>query len=151
MSKKDSPSPNWISSHRSELLSPAGSLEKLKVAIHYGADAVYMGTPDLSLRTKAQMSLEEVVEGVKWVHQRGKRAYLTLNLFSHNKDVEKLPTYVETIRQVAPDGLIVADPGFLCLCVSMRQNLPCIFRPKRMFVLGNRFNFGPRGGGVMCF
>ncbi len=94
-----------------ELLMPAGSLEKLKVAILYGADAVYMGTPDMSLRTRSNFSLEEVVEGVAFAHAHGKRAYLTLNLFSHNRDIEKLPEYVETIRSVRPDGVIVADPG----------------------------------------
>ncbi|MCC7260461.1 MAG: U32 family peptidase [Alphaproteobacteria bacterium] len=90
---------------------PAGSLEKLKVAVLYGADAVYMGTPDLSLRAKSQMSLEQVQEGVAFAHAHGKRAYLTLNLFSHNSDIEKLHDYLAAIRQVKPDGLIVADVG----------------------------------------
>ena len=78
-------------SRRSELLMPAGSLEKLKIAVLYGADAVYMGTPDLSLRVKSQMSLDDVVEGIEFAHQHGVRVYLTLNLFSHNKDIAKLP------------------------------------------------------------
>ena len=94
-----------------ELLMPAGSLEKLKVAILYGADAVYMGTPDLSLRTRSNLTLEEVLEGVAYARAHGKRAYLTLNLFAHNRDIEKLPEYVDTIRKVGPDGVIVADPG----------------------------------------
>jgi len=97
--------------HAAELLMPAGSLEKLKVAILYGADAVYMGTPDLSLRTRSNFSLDEVLEGVAFAHAHGKRAYLTLNLFSHNRDIEKLPEYVQAIRKVGPDGVIVADPG----------------------------------------
>ncbi len=90
---------------------PAGSLEKLKVAVLYGADAVYMGTPDLSLRVTSQMSLEQVVEGVEFVHAHGKRAYLTLNLFSHNKDIEKLHRCLAVIKQIKPDGLLVADVG----------------------------------------
>lgn len=97
--------------HRSELLMPAGNLRKLKMAILYGADAVYLGTPDMSLRTKSQFSLEDVIEGVNFCHQHGKRAYLTLNLFSHNKDIPKLDEYIETVRKVNPDGLIIADPG----------------------------------------
>ncbi|WP_020593129.1 U32 family peptidase [Kiloniella laminariae] len=97
--------------HRAELLMPAGSLEKLKIAILYGADAVYLGTPDMSLRTKSDFSLEEVIEGVRFAHNHGKRAYLTLNLFSHNKDIAKLPLFIETIRAVEPDGVIIADPG----------------------------------------
>lgn len=97
--------------HRSELLMPAGNLRKLKMAILYGADAVYLGTPDMSLRTKSQFSLEDVIEGVNFCHEHGKRAYLTLNLFSHNKDIPKLDEYIETVRKVNPDGLIIADPG----------------------------------------
>ncbi|MBL6933122.1 MAG: U32 family peptidase [Rhodospirillales bacterium] len=98
-------------SHRAELLMPAGSLSKLKTAILYGADAVYAGTPDLSLRTQSSFTLEELTEGVRFAHERGKKIYLTLNLFTHNKDVEKLPLFVKTVRKVKPDGLIVSDPG----------------------------------------
>jgi putative protease len=96
---------------KSELLMPAGSLQKLRMAMLYGADAVYLGTPDMSLRTKSDFTLEEVVEGIEFAHAHGKRVYLTLNLFSHNKDIDKLPQYIETVRKVKPDGLIVADPG----------------------------------------
>ncbi|MAU40758.1 MAG: peptidase U32 [Kordiimonas sp.] len=96
---------------RAELLMPAGNLQKLKMAVLYGADVIYLGTPDMSLRTKSAFTLEEVVEGVEFAHQHGKRVYLTLNLFSHNKDVPKLEQYLETVRVVKPDGLIVADPG----------------------------------------
>lgn len=95
----------------SELLLPAGDLQKLKMAILYGADAVYLGTPDMSLRTKSAFTLEEVVEGIEYAHERGKKVYLTLNLFSHNKDIPKLESYIETVRKVQPDGLIIADPG----------------------------------------
>lgn len=97
--------------HRAELLLPAGDLEKLRAAVLYGADAVYAGTPDMSLRTQSGFSLDDLREGVAFAHERGKRVYLTLNLFSHNKDVEKLPEFVETIRSIGPDGVIVADLG----------------------------------------
>jgi len=94
-----------------ELLLPAGTLDRLKTAILYGADAVYCGTPDMSLRVKSGFTLEDVVEGIKFAHERGKKVYLTLNLFSHNKDIEKLPQFVETVKAVNPDGLIISDPG----------------------------------------
>ena len=100
-----------MTSKRSELLMPAGNLRKLKMAILYGADAVYLGTPDMSLRTKSEFSLEDVIEGVKFCHAHGRRAYLTLNLFSHNRDIPKLDEYIDTVRRVNPDGLIIADPG----------------------------------------
>ncbi len=96
---------------KSELLLPAGSLIKLKTAIMYGADAVYAGTPDMSLRTQSQFSLEDIREGIEFVHQKGKKIYLTLNLFIHNKEAEKLPQFVATLRDLRPDGVLVADPG----------------------------------------
>ncbi|TWU41622.1 putative protease YhbU precursor [Novipirellula aureliae] len=109
---------------KSELLIPAGSLEKLKVAVLYGADAVYLGTPDMSLRTKSDFTLEDVVEGVRFAHRYGVRVYLTLNLFAHNKDVRKLDTFIATVRTVAPDGLIVADPGVFQYVRSRAPDLP---------------------------
>lgn len=96
---------------KSELLMPAGNLRKLKLAVLYGADAVYLGTPDMSLRTKSEFSLDEVIAGVEFCHAHGRRAYLTLNLFSHNRDIPKLDEYIDTVRKVKPDGLIIADPG----------------------------------------
>ena len=96
---------------KAELLLPAGSLVKLKTAILYGADAVYAGTPDMCLRAQSKFSMEELKEGIDYVHSKGKKIYLTLNLFMHNRDVEKLPTFVETLRQLKPDGVLIADPG----------------------------------------
>jgi len=105
-------SPNLRSpDHRSELLMPAGSLKKLKTAVLYGADAVYAGTPDLSLRTQSEFSLEDLLEGVRFAHEHDVKIYLTLNLFTHNRDVEKLPEFVKTVRKVKPDGVIVSDQG----------------------------------------
>ncbi|WP_319545476.1 U32 family peptidase [Ruegeria conchae] len=109
---------------RSELLMPAGNLRKLKLAILYGADAVYLGTPDMSLRTKSEFSLEEVIEGIEFCHSHGRRAYLTLNLFSHNKDIPKLDEYVDTVRKVKPDGLIIADPGVFQYVREQAPELP---------------------------
>ncbi len=113
-----------MTQQRSELLMPAGNLRKLKLAILYGADAVYLGTPDMSLRTKSEFSLEDVIEGVKFCHAHGRRAYLTLNLFSHNKDIPKLDEYIDTVRQVKPDGLIIADPGVFQYVRERAPELP---------------------------
>lgn len=93
---------------RSELLMPAGNLSRLKTALLYGADAVYAGTPDLSLRTHSDFPLEDLQEGIRLTHQAGKRIYLTLNLFTHNRDIEKLPRFVEALRDLKPDGVIVS-------------------------------------------
>ena len=109
---------------KSELLMPAGNLRKLKLAVLYGADAVYLGTPDMSLRTKSEFSLDEVIEGVEFCHAHGRRAYLTLNLFSHNKDIPKLDEYIDTVRTVQPDGLIIADPGVFQYVRDRAPELP---------------------------
>ena len=97
--------------NKAELLLPAGSLTKLKTAILYGADAVYAGTPDMCLRAQSKMTLEDLEEGIKFVHDHGKKIYLTLNLFMHNRDTAKLPQFVDTLRQLQPDGVLIADPG----------------------------------------
>ena len=96
---------------KAELLLPAGSLVKLKTAVLYGADAVYAGTPDMSLRTQSSFTLEDLQKGINFVHDHGKKIYLTLNLFMHNRDVEKLPHFLDTLRQLKPDGILIADPG----------------------------------------
>ena len=96
---------------KSELLLPAGSLVKLKTALLYGADAVYAGTPDMSLRTQSKFSLEELEEGIRIVHEAGKKIYLTLNLYIHNEEAKKLPQFVETLKRLKPDGVLMADPG----------------------------------------
>ena len=104
-----------------ELLMPAGNLDRLKTAFLYGADAVYIGTPDMSLRVKSSFSLEDVIEGIEFAHSLNKKVYLTLNLFSHNKDIEKLPLFIETVKKVSPDGLIISDPGVFQF---VRQHAP---------------------------
>ncbi len=104
-----------------ELLLPAGSKDTLRAAVLYGADSVYMGTPDMSMRTSSKLSLEDVVDGVRFAHDNGVRVYLTLNIFSHNKDIPKLPEYVETIRRVGPDGILVSDPGIFAY---LKENAP---------------------------
>lgn len=97
--------------HRAELLMPAGDLDRLKTVILYGADAVYAGTPDMSLRTQSGFSLDQLREGIEFAHARQKRVYLALNLFAHNRDVAKLPEFLATIRSMQPDGVIVSDLG----------------------------------------
>ena len=109
---------------RTELLLPAGSLEKLKIALLYGADAVYMGTPDLSLRSKSELTLEDVVTGVKYAHSLGKKVYLTLNMYSHNKDIKKLPEYIDTIKEISPDGVLIADPGVFQMVKDRAPEIP---------------------------
>lgn len=105
-----------------ELLAPAGDLEKLKFAIHYGADAVYIGGQTFGLRASAKnFSLEEMKQGVAYAHARGKKIYLTLNIIPHNEDINALETYLDEIADIPFDALILSDPGTLML---VREKLP---------------------------
>ena len=99
---------------RPELLAPAGNLEKLKIAVIYGADAVYLGGENFGLRAGAKnFTLEQLTEGIKFAHNRGKRIYLTLNIIPHNEDLVGLPEYVTKLKEVGLDAVIISDPGVL--------------------------------------
>ncbi|WP_413852963.1 U32 family peptidase C-terminal domain-containing protein [Candidatus Ruminimicrobium bovinum] len=110
--------------NRPELLLPAGTLSKLKTAVLYGADAVYCGTPDLSLRAKSCFPLEQLKEGADYIHNAGRKIYLTLNVFSHNRDVEKLANFINTVKEISPDGLIISDPGIFKFVKEKLPELP---------------------------
>lgn len=95
-----------------ELLAPAGNFEKLKYALHYGADAVYCAGKKFGLRAKADNFDDlKMREGVEYVHARGKKIYVTLNMIPHNEDFEGLSEYVRALTKMGIDGVIVADPG----------------------------------------
>lgn len=95
-----------------ELLIPAGSLEVLKTAVIYGADAVYIGGEAFGLRAKARnFSLEEMKEGIAFAHERGVKVYVTANILAHNQDLPEVEEYFHQLSQVGPDALIISDPG----------------------------------------
>lgn len=105
---------------KTELLIPAGSLEVLKTAVRYGADAVYIGGEDFGLRAKAHnFTIEEMQEGVAFAHEFGCKVYLTVNIFAHNQDIEGIRSYFQSIRQVAIDGMIISDPGVVMLAKEL--------------------------------
>lgn len=106
-----------------ELLAPAGDLEKLKTAIDYGADAVYFGGEVFSLRAGAgNFSKEEMIEGIKYVHDHGKKCHLTLNIFPHNYDIEALERYLYDIKDLGIDAFIVSDPGTIMMVKEIIPN-----------------------------
>jgi putative protease len=95
-----------------ELLAPAGDLEKLKMAIIYGADAVYIGGQLFGLRASAKnFSVEDMKTGIKFAHERGKKVYITLNIIPHNDDLEELPEYLKCLQELNVDAVILSDPG----------------------------------------
>lgn len=95
-----------------ELLAPAGDLEKLKMAILYGADAVYLGGEAFGLRKASKnFTIDSIAVGVRFAHERGKRVYVTLNIVPHNKDLIGLEDYVKELERIKVDAVIVSDPG----------------------------------------
>ncbi len=101
-----------------ELLSPAGTLEKLKIAIDFGADAVYGGVSHFSLRIRSgkEFSMEEFAEGIAYAHERGKKVYATINGFPFNSQIKLLKEHIVAMGKLRPDAFIVATPGVLKLC-----------------------------------
>ena len=109
-----------------ELLSPAGNLEKLKIAFAYGADAVYGGVSHFSLRIRSgkEFTFETFQEGIDYAHSIGKKVYVTINGFPFNSQIELLKKHIQNVAKMKPDALIVATPGVIALCKEYAPNIP---------------------------
>ena len=95
-----------------EILSPAGNLEKLKYAVNYGADAVYLALKSFGMRAAADnFTFDELKEGIAYAHSYGAKVYVTLNIMPRDKDFEALREILETMKTITPDAVIVSDPG----------------------------------------
>lgn len=109
-----------------ELLSPAGNLEKLKIALAYGADAVYGGVSHFSLRNRAgkEFDYSSFLNGIQHTHKLGKKIYVTINGFPFNSQIKLLKNHIATMRDMNPDGFIIATPGVMRLCQEIAPNIP---------------------------
>jgi putative protease len=108
-----------------ELLAPGGSLEKLKIAILYGADAVYIGGEAYSLRVAAEnFSLDDMKEGIEFAHARGKKVYLTANIIPHNSDIGQFAAFIEEIRPLGFDAVLIADLGMFAMMQEIAPEIP---------------------------
>jgi len=109
-----------------ELLSPAGTLEKLKIALDFGADAVYGGVSHFSLRIRSgkEFSMEEFKEGIDYAHSKGKKVYATINGFPFNSQLSLLKKHIVAMGELKPDAFIVATPGVLKLCHDLVPDMP---------------------------
>lgn len=107
-----------------ELLAPAGSLEVLKTAVMFGADAVYIGGGAFGLRAKAKnFSAPEMAEGIAFARERGARVYVTANIFAHNADLAEAEEYFRELKELGPDALIISDPGMFLLAKKVCPEL----------------------------
>jgi len=106
-----------------ELLSPAGDIEKLKVAFAYGADSVYLGGEDFNMRSKAgNFTMSEIEEAVKYAHSLSKKVYITVNICAHNDDLVKIEKYLGELEDLNADAFIITDPGVFDLAKKATPN-----------------------------
>ena len=121
-----------------ELLIPASSLEVLKTAVIYGADAVYIGGEAFGLRAKAKnFSMEDMKAGIEFAHERGVKVYVTANILAHNYDLEGVREYFRELKKIQPDALIISDPGVFMIA---KEEVPEIER--HVSTQANNTNYG---------
>ena len=126
------PKPNKI-----ELLAPAGNFEKLEIAIHYGADAVYLGGKEFSLRNfSGNFSLEEIKQAIAYAHDCGVKVYIAVNVYARNDQQQSIAAYLKKLGAMALDGVIVADPGVF---MTAREQMPHI--PLHLSTQANSTNY----------
>ena len=107
-----------------ELLAPAGSFEKAKIAFKYGADAVYCGTSSLSLRTRADMNNDNLIKTIEYAHSIGKKVHVTINIFAFDEKYEEIIELAEMLNKVKPDAIIAADVGVIETLKRYAPNVP---------------------------
>ncbi len=108
-----------------ELLAPAGDMEKLRIVINYGADAVYLGGESFGLRAKAKnFTSEEMEEGIRYAHSHGVKVYVTCNIFAHNSDLKAMEEYFCRIADMGADAVLIADPGVFYTAKKAAPSLP---------------------------
>lgn len=121
-----------------ELLCPASSLEVLKIAVIYGADAVYIGGEAFGLRAKAKnFTLAEMKEGIDFAHAHGVKVYVTANILAHNEDLDGVRKYFEELKEIKPDALIISDPGVFMIAKEV-----CPEIERHISTQANNTNYG---------
>ena len=112
-------------SGKPELLVPAGSLDVLKTAVRYGADAVYIGGEAYSLRAKAKnFSAKDMEQGIAYAHEHGVKVYVTANIYAHNRDIDDAAGYFETLAKLRPDAILISDPGIFAIEREVCPEIP---------------------------
>ena len=130
-----------------ELLAPAGSFEKAKIAFLYGADAVYCGTSSLSLRTRADMQDDDLEKTIKYAHEINKKIYVTLNIFAWDEKYEEIIEMAKKLEELKPDGIIAADGGVIEVLKQYAPNVPINVSTQANIVSLHDCNFWYKNGG----
>ena len=129
-----------------ELLAPAGSLEKAKVAFMYGADAVYAGTSRLSLRTRAEMNSDSLKETIEYAHSIGKKVYVALNIYAYDEDYKEIEDEVKRLDEIHADAIIAADGGVIDVIKKVAPNMPIHVSTQANSTSLNACNFWKQNG-----
>lgn len=129
-----------------ELLAPAGSFEKAKIAFLYGADAVYCGTSSLSLRTRADMQDNDLEETIKYAHEIGKKVYVTLNIFAWDEKYNEIIEMAKKLEKLKPDGIIAADGGVIDVLKEYAPSVPINVSTQANLVSLHSCNFWYKNG-----
>lgn len=108
---------------KSELLAPAGSLEKAKIAFMYGADAVYAGTAKLSLRSRAELNDDTLEDTIRYAHSIGKKVYVALNIYANDTDYEEIEKQIKILKEVKADAIIASDPGIIMMIKNLAPEI----------------------------
>jgi len=136
-------------SRHPELLIPASSLEVLKTAVIFGADAVYIGGEAYGLRAKAKnFSMEEMEEGIRFAHGQGVKVYVTANILAHNRDLEGAKIYFDELKRIAPDALIISDPGLFLTAKEVCPEIDIHISTQANNVNYKTFQFWQKAGAV---
>ena len=116
---------NFFKNKKPELLAPASGMIELIIAFKYGADAVYIGGEEFSLRAKAtNFTNEEIIEAIKYSHNINKKIYIAANIFAHNNDIEEAKEYFKFLNEYVPDGVIISDVGMISIAKEYMPNVP---------------------------
>ena len=129
-----------------ELLAPAGTFEKAKTAFMYGADAVYAGTSDLSLRTRAGMQNEDLKNTIEYAHKMGKKVYTALNIYAWDENYEEIVKQVKMLEDLKSDGIIVSDGGVVEIIKKYAPNVPIHISTQANTVSYHSANFWYKNG-----
>ena len=129
-----------------ELLAPAGSFEKAKIAFLYGADAIYCGTSSLSLRTRADMNNDNLADTIRYAHSINKKVYVTLNIFAWDEKYDEIVEQVKMLAKIEPDGIIVADGGVMEVVKQYAPKIPIHMSTQSNIVSMHACNFWFKNG-----
>jgi len=129
-----------------ELLAPAGSFEKAKTAFMYGADAVYAGTSDLSLRTRAEMENNDLAKTIEYAHSIGKKVYTAINIFAHDETYEEIKKQAIMLQELKVDAVIVADGGVVEIIKQVAPKIPIHISTQANIVSYHTANFWHNNG-----